>query len=63
MPPLQRMPPFALPLPLSPPSSISSPPLPSVPSFSIDELPIKEDGQRYPQFIEGKYNMKSKDIQ
>merc|ERR1712168_787294 len=27
----------------------------------FDESPIKEDGEKYPRFMEGKYNMKKKE--
>ena len=48
MPPLQRMPSSA--------RSISS----SHGQNEFDESPIKEDGEKYPRFMEGKYNMKSR---
>ena len=62
MPPLQRMPPSLIPPPhfLSPPASVS----PNS-NFSFEDFPISEDGVplgRFPRFIEGKYNMKSKFI-
>ena len=47
MPPLQRMPASAL--------AISS-----YGQNEFDESPIKEDGEKYPRFMEGKYNMKSR---
>ena len=51
MPPLQRMPPSALKI---------SPLSPSRGQNDFDESPIKEDGGKYPHFLEGKYNMKSR---
>ena len=51
MPPLQRMPASALTIrPFSP----------SRGQNDFDESPIKEDGGKYPHFLEGKYNMKSR---
>ena len=52
MPPLQRMPASALTIsPFSPSSRGQN---------HFDESPIKEDGGKYPHFLEGKYNMKSR---
>ena len=50
MPPLQRMPASAMTVGISP----------SRGQNEFDESPIKEDGEKYPHFLEGKYNMKSR---